>query len=146
MVFYLQIFPDYRFQKLLTEFERTMSMELGKCMEVSLFLINIVLLLCIISWNNFLWCSGFMMYRAIYYFARAIVLHSVKLVAVVFFFLISLSAPFKESKINSTDLVFVQINQYMLFLKEKFNVLYITRLDIVISVKFIIRFLFNFFK
>lgn len=27
-----------------------------------------------------------MMYRAIYYFARAIVLHSVKLVAVVFFF------------------------------------------------------------
>lgn len=128
MVFYLQIFPDYRFEKLLTEFERTMSMELGKCMEVSLFLINIVLLLCIISWNNFLWCSGFMMYRAIYYFAWAIVLHSVKLVAVVFFFFNQFACSFqgiKDQQYRSRVCSNQSIHAF--FLKEKFNVLYITR-------------------
>lgn len=39
LFFYLQTFPDYRFEKILIEFERTMSMELGKHMEISFILI-----------------------------------------------------------------------------------------------------------
>jgi hypothetical protein len=32
----LQIFPDYKFDRILVEFEKSMSMELGECINVPL--------------------------------------------------------------------------------------------------------------